>query len=350
MNPRNVLKNHTTNGIKLKAIFLILAMAICFSCQDESNLTLQPVPPPPGGIWEPAPTPPSGPSLNSSAIRDIFKTEITSQTTNSERYIGIYGNHLYFNYERLVREGVESLKPKLNMQGFDFNSLSSQFSISTNYPSNVLPSQVPGANSFYSIAELSIMDSYVSKMYNATMAAHCQFYYNMIKDKILNSGLPNDRKIVLLGVIETGNEFAKGFFNGSWRNIYTDINNVVVSGSGGCSIEWRGVWASAVVGGVSNGVRGAIAGAGGGTVAFPGLGTATGAIAGGVFGFATGFIGSAVGGVAANLLTTCFRKMVSNEPGGWAECMMNHDPNCGGPSVHDPVTEIGDNKTWYLLN
>jgi hypothetical protein len=67
------------------------------------------------------------------------------------------------------------------------------------------------------------------------------------------------------------------------------------------------VWAGGVVGGVVGAVFGATTGATGGTVVFPGLGTATGAVGGGVIGFATGFIGGVGTAIAGQLLTTCFR-------------------------------------------
>ncbi|WP_115867368.1 hypothetical protein [Marinoscillum furvescens] len=75
----------------------------------------------------------------------------------------------------------------------------------------------------------------------------------------------------------------------------------------GCDVGWRSVWAGAVVGFTVGAVKGGITGATGGTVVFPGLGTATGAVGGAVFGGALGFIGGATTSVAANLITSCFR-------------------------------------------
>ncbi len=75
----------------------------------------------------------------------------------------------------------------------------------------------------------------------------------------------------------------------------------------GCSVNWRSVWAGAVVGFVGGAVRGAFVGAITGTFTVPILGTAIGGVGGAVFGGAVGFAGGAVTSVAANLLTTCFR-------------------------------------------
>ncbi len=50
-----------------------------------------------------------------------------------------------------------------------------------------------------------------------------------------------------------------------------------------CSVNWRGVMISGVVGLAAGSVRGAIIGGAGGTVALPGFGTVGGAIGGAVF-------------------------------------------------------------------
>ena len=81
----------------------------------------------------------------------------------------------------------------------------------------------------------------------------------------------------------------------------------------GCEVGWRSVWAGAVVGFTVGAVKGGITGATGGTVVFPGLGTATGAVGGAVFGGALGFIGGAATSVAANLVTSCFRPSFKGE-------------------------------------
>ena len=74
----------------------------------------------------------------------------------------------------------------------------------------------------------------------------------------------------------------------------------------GCTVNWRSVWAGAVIGAAVGAVGGIKAGLAGGTVVLPGIGSATGAVGGGVLGGAGGFIGATVTGVAAELLTSCF--------------------------------------------
>ncbi|TDI63830.1 MAG: hypothetical protein E2O88_12100 [Bacteroidetes bacterium] len=83
-------------------------------------------------------------------------------------------------------------------------------------------------------------------------------------------------------------------------------NSVPIGRAMECSVDWRGVWAGAVVGFTWGVVRGAFIGATAGTVTVPIVGTVTGAVSGAVILGAVGFAGGTVTTIAANLLTTCF--------------------------------------------
>ncbi len=78
-------------------------------------------------------------------------------------------------------------------------------------------------------------------------------------------------------------------------------------GGGGCSVDFRSVWTSAVMGLVATGVAGGYAGATAGFFTLPILGTAGGAVGGAVYGAASGFVSGALFGVAGELLRTCGR-------------------------------------------
>jgi hypothetical protein len=67
-------------------------------------------------------------------------------------------------------------------------------------------------------------------------------------------------------------------------------------------VDVKGALQSGVIGLASGAVGGCYTGATGGTVAFPGLGTATGCLGGAVIGGALGFIGGVVGSIAQDLL------------------------------------------------
>ncbi|MBC3758441.1 hypothetical protein H7U19_08505 [Hyunsoonleella sp. SJ7] len=92
----------------------------------------------------------------------------------------------------------------------------------------------------------------------------------------------------------------------------SEIQNTSITGKGGgfwdCMKRTAGkkIGRGMVFGAVTGAIGGGIVGAAGGTVAFPGLGTATGAVGGAVFGGASGAIRGAVGGAiwaAADCLT-----------------------------------------------
>ena len=74
-----------------------------------------------------------------------------------------------------------------------------------------------------------------------------------------------------------------------------------------CSVNPRNVLGAGIIGLGIGGVRGGIIGCGGGTVLFPGLGTATGCVGGAVIGGALGFMEGVFGAIAGELLLSCFR-------------------------------------------
>ncbi|AGA80183.1 hypothetical protein [Echinicola vietnamensis] len=77
-----------------------------------------------------------------------------------------------------------------------------------------------------------------------------------------------------------------------------------LEGGGGCSVNWRNVWAGAVVGLVTGATTGAYTEPTAGTVTFPVVGAVTGGVSGGVVGGAIGFVTGGVSATAAELLTT----------------------------------------------
>ncbi len=79
------------------------------------------------------------------------------------------------------------------------------------------------------------------------------------------------------------------------------------AGGGGCHVDWRNVWGSAVVSFFGAGATGAYIGCTGGTVVLPVFGTITGCVGGAVFGATGGFVTGALYGVASELLTSCGR-------------------------------------------
>jgi hypothetical protein len=250
--------------------------------------------------------------IDLTAFRALAAQSAAVSMVDADRFFVPYGKYyLYYNYERMLRERAWSLTDDFSMSRLDVPALARNIELAklaATYPSSPLPGQISGASSVFSSTQISILNSYCSRMYGARNATDAAIFYTTTKNGVNTStSLTRDQKIVLLSVIEVGNEFAKKFFAGAWSGIRRDVEEATGASVSGCTVDWRGVWAGGVVGGVVGAVFGAKAGAAGGTVAFPGLGTATGALGGGVIGFATGFIGGVGTAIAGQLLTTCFR-------------------------------------------
>jgi hypothetical protein len=145
---------------------------------------------------------------------------------------------------------------------------------------------LPFIDNLYSINSLSEVNSI---SYDFTM-------------QVANSTLSEQEKWGLFSLSSSAVNVAYFIDNGGTQVIYQELvqslgdpNDPSFGGRvKGCSVDWRGVWAGAVVGLAGGAASGAYVGCTGGTVVFPGLGTATGCVGGAVLGGATGFIGGAL--------------------------------------------------------
>jgi hypothetical protein len=176
-------------------------------------------------------------------------------------------------------------------------------------------------------------------------------------EKVATSGtLSEEEKVQLLAFSSLSSSFATFMNNGGAAAVYssmaaelgvpdTDSNNARVSA--GCTVNWRSVWAGAVIGFGIGAVSGGKVGLAGGTVVLPGVGSATGAVGGAVLGGASGFVGGTVTGVAAELLTSCFRNIESTD----ATCKRYFDRFVNGEidALQIPESCIGDIKINITL-
>ncbi len=134
------------------------------------------------------------------------------------------------------------------------------------------------------------------------------------QSKVALQAFTDDEKLELFSLGSAAIAFSDFIANGGTDIIYKalvdELNNTSnTSPNGrvkGCSVNWRSVWAGAVIGFVVGGVGGAKVGCAGGMVAGP-IGAASGCVGGAVMGGASGFIGGAATSVAGELLTSCFR-------------------------------------------
>lgn len=144
--------------------------------------------------------------------------------------------------------------------------------------------------------------------------------------------MSNEEKFEILALVEYSNSLHEFLINGGLTEInellpentsYTrrveggDGNSktpkpkylltAAPTGGGGCAVDFRNVWAGAVIGLGIGAYQSATAAAIAGTVVFPIVGTVTGAVSAGVVGGAIGFIAGAATSAAAELLTSCGR-------------------------------------------
>jgi len=333
---------------KMLKFSLMLVAILVFSCM-ETELTVS------NSSFNPTPSPVPccltqiSPSLDMQAFAYAVSNLSIKNYLGTDAYINRDLTTFYFNTERLIRTEGVTFKNNFGGLNLDVSILAKDIidKRAAYVPASSTPliSHIPGATSVFNSTQLSILDTYVAGVYNCTNGVQYMTYHKAAKDKIdYSTTLTRDQKIMALSVITIGMEIAGDFFMGKWNDIQTDINGLAVGTSGGCSVNWRSVWAGAVVGGTSGAIAGAYLGASGGTVVFPGLGTASGAVGCGVFGFALGFISGVTEGVASELLTSCFRKARMDAP--LVDCdklsyFQNH--------IEDCTRELNDHKYWYLL-
>jgi hypothetical protein len=348
---------------KLKKISSFFVTILCFSCMNDLGLNEEPAflktnDRLPTASVQQVPLP------DMRAFREILNSRVDNSFVVTQRYAATYQTAVYFNHDRATRDELATMTSYIRVANIEPYAFADLVGSQPNAPIGVRPSGVAGASTLYTSTQLSILDNYFGKMYSATTLDYVSRTYTDIMTTIANSTtLIGEDRVEVLAVIEVANEYAKDYFAGSYINVYNDLraagitpgpasiipmtNNLGFAQTAnviGCNVNFRSIWAGAIVGGVVGGARGAIIGATGGTVAFPGLGTVSGAVGGGVVGFATGFIEGTLTGVAAELLTTCFRKAEITQPELLTEDNFNQLIPCPNG---DCTSEFRDLKNWY---
>lgn len=286
-------------------------------------------------------------------LRAIANTRAATSFTVSSRYTIKFNDAVYFNADRAARDEMARLNTSFAIRTINASVLADSIAKPRRTYYSPRASQIPGASETFTPRGLYYLDRFIFEMYNATSSTHNSIYQrhkSLVGGPTVND-IPMDEKIALVSIFEIINQYALNFFFGSYGRVYSDMVAAGISPTAeggrisGCEVNWRSTMGSAVVGGVVGATIGFKAGAGGGTVAFPGLGTATGALAGTVFGFATGFVSGALTDVASQLLLSCFRKVEILQPIDYA--ITNPQFPCPYGAC---TTEFQDFKKWYSLN
>ncbi len=321
--------------IIMKNKLLSILILFSFSCTDgnlssnEDNTALETV-----DISENVAPP------GDNVFHSVIANEASYMFSNPHLYTMRASNITYYNYERLVKDHLSSLKQIFGATVFNVPEFAHTFVYSVP-TTNIIPSEVPGARQIFNIYQQRLIDPYFKGMYNQHIMSDASVakLYNDTKYNIRASIYLNDAdRILPLAIVESAHAFLLKYRAGGVSISLAALTPVVTND---CTVSFRSVWASAVIGGVSNGIRGALIGATGGTMTLPGLGTVGGAVGGGVFGFAAGFLAGAGGAVAEELLTSCLRKTKYSEPSDFCKKFENaFKQRC--------IDELPHRKLWFI--
>ncbi|MFZ6010060.1 MAG: hypothetical protein ACOYXT_06890 [Bacteroidota bacterium] len=247
------------------------------------------------------------------ALINLIEPQIATASNHNDVYLYRIEEHIFFNSERFVRDRANAMAESFNVN-WDVAAFVDGYSPALPPATFIKPSQVANASMLYNAAQLSIIDSYAETLYDATDFESILGAGNYVRSRIRNGLFTSEQRYLMMAFVISAEVLAFDFFNEEYSGVKNVIIETGVTGETlNCRVNWRSVWAGAVVGGVATGIHGVVIGATGGTVALPGFGTATGAVGGGVFGFAKGFIGGAASSIAAELLTSCFSQTVRHD-------------------------------------
>ena len=162
---------------------------------------------------------------------------------------------------------------------------------------------ITSAEELYTLIEdfrdKAIQENTLTDEQKIEMLALVEFSYSL-HEYLIHGGLEKINEILPKNV--AGNQRGRGGKGAQHAKMKYDEN-----GGGGCSVNWRNVWGSAVVSLGVNAVRGGVIGATTGTFTVPGVMTVAGGVGGAVLGGAAGFVGGALAGIATEFLLSCGR-------------------------------------------
>ncbi len=292
--------------MKKSFLLTLLILTISFSCQEQENVV--------------------EPEINfqeaSTFLSDMFSQTIQHSVSNAK--FGINQGNLEFSNSDIIGKYLqENYFPELVPLEFSFDSQ---------------PNARSSENENHFMAQDSFINDLDHTMNNLTSEEEFYSSIEEYRNEVVNhTDMSDEQKIEMLAIVEYSyalheylindgvskingvlseidnsntNGRISGGGEGEGGGVYycpvTETCNVDSGEGGGCSVNWRNVWAGAVASGVITGGLGLKTGCAGGVVAGP-IGVASGCVGGAVMGFASGFMWGAIGGIAANLITSCGR-------------------------------------------
>ncbi len=225
----------------------------------------------------------------------------------------------------MVKIEVENFSKAFGNEVSDYYNIGPEYNSRPFYPTPSFLSRFSDENfmeTVDNVIDTSRIFNSIQKMYIKTLSRDIASLDNYVdgfsmvtafRNQITHSKeLEENDKILLLEFASGANALLEFMENDGALAVQRSLqemlgNSVSIGRTLGCSVEWRSVWAGAVVGLAAGVVYGGIIGATTGTFTVPILGTAVGGVGGAVFAGAWGFTSGAVYGITSNLLTSCFR-------------------------------------------
>lgn len=266
----------------------------------------------------------TGPSIDYDQVSDEFDNmfEGAFSITESLQLASIVDQT---KNQIMVKLEVENISRAAGNKIADYYTDASEFNRRPFYPAPPLSTKFSDTNiiqSLDNIIDTARVFNDVQKMYIKALSRDIASLDNFVDGFALVTAFRNqithtkeleeNDKILLLEFASGANALLEFMENGGAIAIQRSLqemigNSVSIGRTLGCSVDWRSVWAGAVVGFTVGVVVGGITGATAGTFTVPLLGTAVGGVGGAVFGGAWGFTSGAVYSIAGNFLTSCFR-------------------------------------------
>jgi hypothetical protein len=227
---------------------------------------------------------------------------------------------LHKNYFSGLPENFTVLLADEELKRSTLNGIVDKLSRNSNTRQSEILTGFIGSADVYSAEQMDYIEQFIAQVYQSDDMANFQAAIDSFNSAVEKSALTDDEKIMLYGFSASNQSLITFYTDGGIDAVSHDINQQLgldPTSEGrveDCEVNFRGVWAGAVVTGVVGGVKGGVIGATTGTFTVPVLGTAVGAVGGAVFGFTAGFVTGALGAVATGLLLTCGRNEVEEEP------------------------------------
>ncbi len=139
------------------------------------------------------------------AFSSIMNTKVLGALSVQDRYtLRSVGNYYtYHNYDRSIRDFSTKVNESFLIPNFSASSFADNFNLGpTQIQSEVLPGDLPNVQNVFTVAQISILNSYFTRMYNATSVEYAQYAYAQTHTQINSQVFSDEDKMELIAIIE----------------------------------------------------------------------------------------------------------------------------------------------------